>query len=732
MKKKSMHGPENAQLLERMRALHNGLMRTSPMHMHTAAALDALYAEYSAVVRAAARNALADVNSGLFVLQTAYRMVGQVRDARSMWGGASRAAAHEMVAAWALLPKALQPLGGRLACDALEAFVDGGHDGSPPYGCWRDVRDVCERVRVRSGNNTQHSVVLFAVRMMCERLVADRDYYYEARAAFSSCCPMSTEARANASARPLRGLSTCAKWAPREASPRHGWLFRLLAKRYYLAEGGLELKLHYEADRGARAHEAGAHEAVRGAFWTRERLGQAKARLRRLTSSLCGRNGLNTAESALSNGRLTDVAVDALPADAAAKYARALLNAERADGSVRLPKKPRPKVKTTKVKVKIEPGAPSNTPSALDALQAAADRADGAWFFDRYSDTASDTASESACEADPSVSESDTASASASGTEVIDLTMDDDDDEQNDDYDPDDRVTLLGPVDAGREALANSTIIAAHTKSAHTKSAHTKSAHTKSAHTKWAHTKSAHTMRGEETSATWRHAPRKMVREARRLGELPAGARATLRADAARRLLEQRWSGHVRAHRRVAEYYGAMDRDEAGGAVVLNASRADLRGEHGADLDWMIGVTLTLQDRLRAPRLLVLNGRLVDAYGPGVTSLPERVAAVYRAVRAGGETTDRALFAALPRDTLRLVDAHGAWTNMATVGAAGAGTGFAADCVRVDALVEGGLERVGAPVDEGCAWWLHGLWAGRYGRLSDVCRRGLVWQQCCP
>ena len=42
--------------------------------------------------------------------------------------------------------------------------------------------DVCERVHVRSGNNTQHMVAPFAVRMMCEQLIADRYYYHEIRA----------------------------------------------------------------------------------------------------------------------------------------------------------------------------------------------------------------------------------------------------------------------------------------------------------------------------------------------------------------------------------------------------------------------------------------------------------------------------------------------------------------------------------------------------------------------
>ena len=108
-----------------------------------------------------------------------------------------------------------------------------------------DVCDMCKRVRMHSGNNTQHTVVLFAVRVMCERLVADRDYYYGVRA-LSLKVPVAGGQRMRR--KRMRSLTTNAKWAPREASPRHGRLFRLLAKRYYLAEGGqslLNLKAHY-------------------------------------------------------------------------------------------------------------------------------------------------------------------------------------------------------------------------------------------------------------------------------------------------------------------------------------------------------------------------------------------------------------------------------------------------------------------------------------------------------
>ena len=89
-----------------------------------------------------------------------------------------------------------------------------------------------------------------------------------------------------------------------------------------------------------------------------------------------------------------------------------------------------------------------------------------------------------------------------------------------------------------------------------------------------------------------------------------------------------------------------------------------------------------------------LNQALVDAFGPDVTSLPEHVAAVYRAVQAGGRTTSRALFAALPSDTPRFVDENGAGqSGWPTVGPAGPRTGFATNCPRSSRLAPRGRER---------------------------------------
>jgi len=76
-----------------------------------------------------------------------------------------------------------------------------------------DVCDMCKRVRMHSGNNTQHTVVLFAVRVRCERLVADRDYYYGVRA-LSLKVPVAGGQRMRS--KRMRSLTTNAKWAPRE------------------------------------------------------------------------------------------------------------------------------------------------------------------------------------------------------------------------------------------------------------------------------------------------------------------------------------------------------------------------------------------------------------------------------------------------------------------------------------------------------------------------------------
>ena len=68
---------------------------------------------------------------------------------------------------------------------------------------------------------------------MCERLVADRDYYYGVRA-LSLKVPVARGQRMLS--KRIHSLTSNAKWVLREAAPQHGRLFRLLADAHYTPE----------------------------------------------------------------------------------------------------------------------------------------------------------------------------------------------------------------------------------------------------------------------------------------------------------------------------------------------------------------------------------------------------------------------------------------------------------------------------------------------------------------
>lgn len=262
---------------------------------------NALYREYRAhLIRVCAAALSGD---SAHEVQEAYQMVGKVRDCHASSGSGLRAAAYEMVAAWATLPSEFQPMGHRLACDAVEAFVQGLPPSRAAYGSWRDVRGVCEAVRVRSRNNTQHPVIVFCVRLVCDQLARDLASYHKGNGPVS--------------------LTTCAKWVPREKSAAHGWIARLIAKRFYLTQC---YDVTSRPDEAAIAFQK---------FWTRARVNKARSHLRKTVSLLCGPYGLDTLESNMCNERWGQVLPQYIPMDARSRYARALLNVE-SDGAGRI------------------------------------------------------------------------------------------------------------------------------------------------------------------------------------------------------------------------------------------------------------------------------------------------------------------------------------------------------------------------------------------------------------
>lgn len=332
---------------------------------------------YGRLVRRAARLVMRDYAAGAVAFQTLYRAIGYVRS-RPAWG---RRAAHEMVVVWATLPAAMQPLGLRLAQDAVDLLVR-------RFGSWRDAREVAEAVRRLTANNTQHPLAEFCVRLICDRLEEDRRLLRAGR----------TEA-----------LSLCAKWAPREGSARHSWIFTRAARRMFDAPRDHDREAH---DREAHDHDREAREAheAHKAATKRARTNRAKGKLRRLLSALNGPAGLGTLEADMCARRWDRICAPSrprVPRNAAYRHVNALMNVYP-DGT---PRVPRPSTMTQ------GPFA-TTSPSALDLL------------LREYASSSS-----------PSSSDGDTA---CDDIENGDTARDD----------PDDRATLLGPVDPTREALA--------------------------------------------------------------------------------------------------------------------------------------------------------------------------------------------------------------------------------------------------------------------------------------
>ena len=303
---------------------------------------------YGRLVRRATRLVLRDYAAGAADFQALYCAIGRVRS-RPVWG---RRAAREMVVVWATLPAAMQPLGVRLAQDAVDMLVR-------RFGSWRDAREVAEAVRRLTANNTQHPLIEFCVRLICDRLEEDRRLLRAGR----------TEA-----------LSLCAKWAPREGSARHSWLFTRVARRMF--------------------------DAPRD----RARTNRAKGRLRRLLSALNGPAGLGTLEADMCARRWDRICAPPrprVPRNAAYRHVNALMNVYP-DGTPRLPR-----------------------PTALDHLMR------------EYASSS------------PSSSDGENGETAAGDDQNGDTAGDDQNgDTAGDGADPDDRATLLGPVDPTREALA--------------------------------------------------------------------------------------------------------------------------------------------------------------------------------------------------------------------------------------------------------------------------------------
>ena len=98
---------------------------------------------------------------------------------------------------------------GESACQKEEKEKE--NNGPHPFGSWKDIKYLCAYLKSKSHDVTYSPLINYCIQLLNEQLDKD-DYNYR----FS-----------------LGSLSMAAKWAPREKSPRFGWLFSELARAYF-------------------------------------------------------------------------------------------------------------------------------------------------------------------------------------------------------------------------------------------------------------------------------------------------------------------------------------------------------------------------------------------------------------------------------------------------------------------------------------------------------------------
>ena len=126
-----------------------------------------------------------------------FQLIGMTRDIES--GKGERDLAYMMLFVWwGHFP--------RFAERCLRCFVM-NIDGAIPYGSWKDIKRLCQYVRLKSGLDS-HPFIEFALGLMCDQLRMD-------------------------SQEDVKQISLVARWVPRESSKSYGWLFCKLAAKMF-------------------------------------------------------------------------------------------------------------------------------------------------------------------------------------------------------------------------------------------------------------------------------------------------------------------------------------------------------------------------------------------------------------------------------------------------------------------------------------------------------------------
>ena len=111
-----------------------------------------------------------------------------------------------------------------MAKTALKSFVslEGFAPATEkPYGSWKDLKYFCNYV-MKMTNNVKEPMIQYAVKLICHQIREDYD------------CAVYGGGIENKRGFESEGtqISLCARWTPRETSPKFGWLFKLIASTY--------------------------------------------------------------------------------------------------------------------------------------------------------------------------------------------------------------------------------------------------------------------------------------------------------------------------------------------------------------------------------------------------------------------------------------------------------------------------------------------------------------------
>jgi len=186
-----------------------------------------------AITSEAHSSAFAERRTILNLLTTLYRLSAHTRDIIS--GKGERDLAYAMVLIW-------YDVAPSLAFQLASRFWDEHSERTHPYGSWKDVKYLCEFVKLRT-RNEKHPVIKFAVEEIVNQVRRDHDALTDYKKSAASDPPSQPS------------ISLAARWVPREKS-HFSWLNEAVAREMYphLYASATSDSSLLRADRMARTH----------------------------------------------------------------------------------------------------------------------------------------------------------------------------------------------------------------------------------------------------------------------------------------------------------------------------------------------------------------------------------------------------------------------------------------------------------------------------------------------